>query len=77
MTSFLSNVANDGGQMAENVLATGAALYVYDSFLKEKFMNPNDGEWAHLAKQTAVVAGVNWSVDFARQNGWIPNLFGK
>lgn len=75
MTSFLATIGNDGGQMAENVIATGAALYVYDKFLKEKFMSTTDGEWEHLAKQTAVVAGVNWTVDYARQNGWIPKLF--
>ena len=77
MTSFLQTIGNDSGQMVENVLATGVALYAYDKILKEKFMSPNDGEWEHLVKQTAVVAGVNFAVDAARQNGWIPNLFGK
>ena len=76
MTSFLAGIERSGGNVIEDAMATAAALWVYDNFLKEKMMDVNDPAWMHLAKQTGVVVACNELVQFARNNGWIPHIFG-
>ena len=62
--------------MIEDALATAAALWVFDKFIKPHVMNADDPEWMHLAKQTGTVVGCTKIVDLARSNGWIPHIFG-
>ena len=76
MTAFLSTMERTGGQVLDDTIWTAGALFLFDKVLKDQIVNPDDGDLVHLAKQTAVVVGVNEIVHYARQADILPVIFG-
>ena len=55
---------------------TAGILFILDHVLKDQITSPDDGDFVHLVKQTAVTIGINEAVHYATTGTiMLPTIF--